>query len=82
MFDLLPDPNHEKKELYGVDLNDPDKRRVGTVSNRVAANVGAMVTPTEEAMEKAEPLTRGEPAQISSCRGFNTTIRRGSWRSC
>lgn len=54
VFDLLPDPNHEKKELYGVDLNDPDKRRVVTLSNRVAANFGAIVTPTEEAMENAD----------------------------
>ena len=54
VFDLLPDPTREKKELYGVDLNDPDQRRLITLSNRVASDFGAIVSPTDEAMEKAE----------------------------
>ena len=54
VFDLLPDPNRETKELYGVDLNDPDRRRLVTLSNRVASDFGAIVSPTEEAMENAD----------------------------
>ncbi len=54
VFDLLPDPTREKKELYGVDLNDPDQRRLITLSNRVASDFGAIVSPTDEAMEKAD----------------------------
>ena len=54
VFDLLPDPTREKKELYGVDLNDPDQRRLITLSNRVASDFGAIISPTDEAMEKAD----------------------------
>ena len=54
IFDLLPDPSREKKELYGVDLNDPDQRRVINLSNRVASDFGAIVSPTDEAMENAD----------------------------
>jgi hypothetical protein len=54
VFDLLPDPNRERKELYGVDLNDPDQRRLVTLSNRVASDFGAIVSPTDEAMENAD----------------------------
>ena len=54
VFDLLPDPTREKKELYGVDLNDPDQRRLVTLSNRVASDFGAIISPSDEAMEKAD----------------------------
>jgi len=54
IFDLLPDPTREKKELYGVDLNDPDQRRIINLSNRVASDFGAIVSPTDEAMENAD----------------------------
>ena len=54
VFDLLPDPNYESKQLYGVDLNDPDKRRVVNLSNRVASDFGAIVSPTEPAMGNAD----------------------------
>lgn len=54
VFDLLPDPTREKKELYGVDLNDPDQRRIVTLSNRVASDFGAIVSPSDEAMENAD----------------------------
>ena len=56
VFDLLPDPTREKKELYGVDLNDPDQRRVVSMSNRVAADFGVMISPSEEIMEKADQM--------------------------
>ena len=54
VFDLLPDPNREKRELYGVDLNNPDERRNVTMSNRVAADFGAIISPSAEAFEKAD----------------------------
>ena len=54
IFDLLPDPTREKKELYGVDLNDPNQRRIINQSNRVASDFGAIVSPTDEAMENAD----------------------------
>ena len=54
VFDLLPDPNREPKELYGVDLNDPEQRRIVTLSNRVAADFGAIISPSDEALEKAD----------------------------
>ena len=56
VFDLIPDPTREKKELYGVDLNDPDQRRVVSMSNRVAADFGVMISPSEEVMEKADQM--------------------------
>ena len=55
IFDLLPDPTREKKELYGVDLNDPNQRRIINQSNQVASDFGAIVSPTsDEAMENAD----------------------------
>ena len=54
VFDLLPDPNREKRVLYGVDLNHPDERRKVTMSNRVAADFGAIISPSAEAFEKAD----------------------------
>ena len=47
-------PTREKKELYGVDLNDPDQRRLVTLSNRVASDFGAIISPSDEVMEKAD----------------------------
>ena len=35
-------------------LNDPDQRRVINLSNRVASDFGAIVSPTDEAMENAD----------------------------
>ena len=54
VFDLIPDPNREKRELYGVDLNNPDQRRIITMSNRVAADFGAIISPSEVEFEKAD----------------------------
>ena len=54
VFDLLPDPNREKRVLYGVDLNHPDERRIVTMSNRVSADFGAIISPSAEAFEKAD----------------------------
>ena len=51
VFDLLPDPNREKRVLYGVDLNHPDERRIVTMSNRVSADFGAIISPSAEAFE-------------------------------
>jgi hypothetical protein len=54
VFDLLPDPNREPNELYGVDLNDPDQRRLINMSNRVAADFGAIISPADDIFEKAD----------------------------
>ncbi len=54
VFDLLPDPNREPNELYGVDLNDPDQRRLINMSNRVAADFGAIISPAEDIFEEAD----------------------------
>jgi hypothetical protein len=54
VFDLLPDPNREPNELYGVDLNDPDQRRLINMSNRVAADFGAIISPSDDIFEKAD----------------------------
>ena len=54
VFDLLPDPNKEKKELYGVDLNDPDEMRFFSIENRIASDFGAIIPPLEESMEEAD----------------------------
>ncbi len=53
VFDLLPDPNKEKKEFYGVDLNDPDEMRFFLIENRIASDFGAVIPPLEESMEEA-----------------------------
>ena len=54
VFDLLPDPNREPNELYGVDLNDPDQRRLINMSNRVAADFGAIISPADDIFEEAD----------------------------
>ena len=54
VFDLLPDPNREKKEFYGHDLNDPDEMRFLSVENRVASDFGAVVPPLEDSMIDAD----------------------------
>lgn len=56
VFDLLPDPNREKKEFYGVDLNDPEQMRVLNYQNRVASDFGAVIPPLEESIENADKL--------------------------
>lgn len=54
IFDLLPDPNREKKEFYGYDLNDPDEMRFLSIENRVASDFGAVIPPLVESMEAAD----------------------------
>ena len=54
IFDFMPDPNREKKEFYGTDLNDPEQRRVLSVTNKVAADLGAIISPTREVLEEAD----------------------------
>lgn len=54
IFDLLPDPNREKKEFYGYDLNDPDEMRLLSIENRVASDFGAVIPPLEESMAEAD----------------------------
>lgn len=54
VFDLLPDPNREKKEFYGHDLNDPDEMRFLSIENRVASDFGAVIPPVEESMVDAD----------------------------
>lgn len=54
VFDHLPDPNYQKKEFYGVDLNDPDESRKLSISNQVASDFGAIVGPVGEVFEKAD----------------------------
>ena len=54
IFDFMPDPNREKKEFYGTDLNDPEQRRVLSVTNKVASDLGAIISPTREVLEKAD----------------------------
>ena len=54
IFDLLPDPNRQKKEFYGYDLNDPDQMRYLSVENRVASDFGAVIPPLEESIEEAD----------------------------
>ena len=34
VFDLFPDPNRERRDFYGVDLNDPDENRKLSIYNR------------------------------------------------
>ena len=48
VFDLLPDPNREKKEFYGHDLNDPDEMRFLSIENRVASDFGAVIPPLSD----------------------------------
>ena len=54
IFDFMPDPNREKKEFYGTDLNDPEQRRVLSVTNKVAADLGAIISPTREVLAEAD----------------------------
>ena len=54
VFDLLPDPNREKKEFYGYDLNDPDEMRFLSIENRVASDFGAVIPPLAESMDDAD----------------------------
>ena len=54
VFDLLPDPRKEKKEFYGYDLNDPQERRLLNAQNKVASDLGVIIGPLGEAMEKAD----------------------------
>lgn len=54
VFDLLPDPNREKKEFYGHDLNDPDEMRFLSIENRVASDFGAVIPPLSESMDDAD----------------------------
>lgn len=54
IFDFFPDPNRQKKEFYGVDLNDPDQNRQLSATNRVASRFGAIIEPSAEAMEQAD----------------------------
>jgi len=54
IFDLLPDPNREKKEFYSHDLNDPDEMRFLSIENRVASDFGAVIPPLVESMEEAD----------------------------
>ena len=54
VFDLLPDPNREKKEFYGYDLNDPEEMRFLSTENRVASDFGAVIPPLAESIEEAD----------------------------
>ena len=54
IFDFISDPNREKKIFYGVDMNDPDERRVLSITNQVAADLGAIVSPTKEILDRAD----------------------------
>ena len=54
VFDLFPDPNHQRKEFYGYDWNDPDQRRYLNVASRVSADFGAVVSPSREILNQAE----------------------------
>ncbi|MDG1139015.1 MAG: hypothetical protein P8N49_05795 [Opitutales bacterium] len=54
VFDFFPDPNREKKEFYGSDFNDPDQRRLLSITNQVAADLGAILPPTRDVLEKAD----------------------------
>ncbi len=56
VFDLLPDPNQEKKEFYGADLNDPDQMRALNFQNRVASDFGAVIPPLEDSIETADKM--------------------------
>ena len=54
VFDLFPDPNRQKKDFYGTDLNDPDKNRLLSMTNRVASDFGAIVEPLSEDAEVSD----------------------------
>ena len=54
VFDFFPDPNQQKKVFYGIDLNDPEKRRGLNITNKVAADLGAVISPTREVLQKAD----------------------------
>ena len=43
VFDFISDPNRETEEFYGIDLNDPEQRRVLSITNQVAADLGAVI---------------------------------------
>ena len=53
-FELFPDPSYEKEEFYGVDLNDPDQMRVLNVQNRIASDLGVIIPPLADSMDKAD----------------------------
>ena len=52
VFDLLPDPN-QNRGAHGVDLNDPEQRRIVTLSNQSLRILGDH-KPSDEALEKAD----------------------------
>ncbi len=54
VFDFMSDPNREEKIFYGTDLNDPEERRLLSITNQVAADLGAIISPTKEVLEKAD----------------------------
>lgn len=54
VFDLFPDPNRQRKDFYGTDLNDPDKNRLLSMTNRVASDFGAIVEPLSEDAEVSD----------------------------
>ena len=54
IFDFMPDPSREKKVFYGTDLNDPEQRRVLSLTNKVASDLGAIISPTREVLEAAD----------------------------
>ena len=54
VFDLMSDGGREKKEFYGYDWNDPDQRRFLNVTTRAAGAVGALLSPTQDVVAKAD----------------------------
>ena len=54
VFDLMSDGGREKKEFFGYDWNNPDQRRFLNVTTRAAGSVGVLISPTQEAVEKAD----------------------------
>ena len=53
-FDFFPDPSYEEEEFYGVDMNNPDQIRTLNIQNRVASDLGAIIPPLEDSMDKAD----------------------------
>ncbi len=54
VFDLMSDGGREKKEFYGYDWNDPDQRRFLNITSRAAGSVGALISPTQDVVNKAD----------------------------
>ena len=54
VFALMSDGGREKKEFFGYDWNNPDQRRFLNVTTRAAGSVGVLISPTQEAVEKAD----------------------------